>query len=498
MDEINQVCMAEIQGITVAVKATVQVAQWIFRLLRWMCKKEVEDRLNMPGCHRFSDIIKLGDGQMPQVLDIPEKYGQQLVRYAQKQGLHLSLLPDLNSNDGKMQFAVPPQESPMFAAFVRSMANKDHQENEKLAHLYVSQEAELKEMLKHVSGEEAKPIQNQLDMIVERNREFGVRASDVEKMIESGGVTDINGWLKTGKNSVFDTNLEEGMAMYEKGMDVSPKYSMQECMAPVRDPDNIPIKKFSFILPDQGVSVTREYKVDKETNLAYSDYTFTTSEGEKCTYSDKNIPKAQWNQDYLPKICEKIGCDSETQARVYRDEKQFNMAVKVKYGEKIIPNVIKKAREKGFDPENFKSAGVGKQIELDKVESLKEKASAEISSPKQVTYRVPVDSFYVENGLVSAFDRETGQQVCLGTPEDIKGLHPVGEDGIGKAWEFSFDGNKPLTCTDRFTGDQYQMSLNEGHEQGKFDFNVAPKVDNKATHEMTEAVHHAAAPHLKK
>lgn len=42
------------------------------------------------------------------------------------------------------------------------------------------------------------------------------------------------------------------------------------------------------------------------------------------------------------------------------------------------------------------------------------------------------------------------------------------------------------------------MSLNEGHEQGKFDFGAAPKIDTKATHEMTEAVHHAAAPHLKR
>lgn len=65
-------------------------------------------------------------------------------------------------------------------------------------------------------------------------------------------------------------------------------------------------------------------------------------------------------------------------------------------------------------------------------------------------------------------------------------------------WEFGFDGNKPLTCVDRFSGDQYQMSLNEGHEQGKFDFTATPKVDNKATHEMAETVHHAAAPHLKK
>lgn len=491
MDEIVQVCQAEIQGITVAVKATVQVAQWIFRLLRWLCTKEMEQRLNMPGCHKFSDIMKLSDGEMPQVLDIPEKDVAGLIAFARSHDLHLSLLPDLNVNDGKTQFVIPPKEAALFVSYTKSCAQREKAELDSVMEKYTTEEAELTEKLRHATGDTT-ALQNHLDIVKERNREFGIRVENVQKMIDEGGLCDINDYLRTGKGSMLDENLEKGMAAYEKGLDVSAKYSMQECMGPVRDPGNIPIERFRFILPDQGVVVTREYKVDKDTNIAYSEYSFTTAEGEKCKFSDKNIPKERWNTEELPKIFDKIGCDADTPAKVFRNidglKKYFNLSK----GKDIIPNVIKKAKEKGFNVENFNNAEVGKQLQVDKVESMKEKASAEINGDKTMEkYRVPVDSFFFTEGAAYIFDRTTGQEVCLGTKDDISELKPVaGEEnpGVAKYWEFSFDKNKSLSCEDRFTGEKYSMSLDEGAKQGKFDFSEK-KTERKesATNEITEA-----------
>ena len=473
MDEIAQVCQAEIQGITVAVKATVQVAQWIFRLLRWLCTKEMEQRLNMPGCHRFGDIMKLSNGEMPQVLDIPEKDVAGLIAFAKSHDLHMSLLPDLNANDGKMQFAIPPQEAPLFVSFTKANAQREKSELDSIMEKFTTEEAELTEKLRHATGDTTE-LENHLDVVKERNREAGVRVEDVQKRIEQGGLCDINDYLRTGKGSMLDENLEKGMAAYEKGLDVSAKYTMRECMEPVRDPGNIPIEKFRFILPDQGVVVTREYKVDKDTNIAYSDYSFTTAEGEKCVFSDKNIPKAKWNSEELPKILEKIGCDGDTPAKVFKNIEGLKKYFELSRGKDIIPNVVKKVKEKGFDPENFNNAEVGKQLQADKVESMKEKASAEINGDKHLEkFRVPVEDFFFTDGAAYVFDRTTGQEVCLGSKNNFTDLKPVGDEnnpGIAKFWEFSYDKNKNLTCEDRFTGEKYSMSLDEGAKQGKFDF----------------------------
>ena len=197
MDEIVQVCQAEIQGITVAVKATVQVAQWIFRLLRWLCTKEMEQRLNMPGCHKFSDIMKLSDGEMPQVLDIPEKDVAGLIAFAKSHDLHLSLLPDLNVNDGKTQFVIPPKEAALFVSYTKSCAQREKAELDSVMEKYTTEEAELTEKLRHATGDTT-ALQNHLDIVKERNREFGIRVEDVQKMIDEGGLCDINDYLRTG------------------------------------------------------------------------------------------------------------------------------------------------------------------------------------------------------------------------------------------------------------------------------------------------------------
>lgn len=470
-DEIVQVCQAEIQGITVAVKATVQLAQWIFRFIRWLCTKEMEQRLNRPGCHSYSEVFKLSNGEMPQVLNIPDKDAQRLIDFAQKQNLHLALLPDLNMNDGKTQFAIPPQEAPLFVSFIKACAVKEKAEIDSTLKKYTTEEAELTEKLRHASGDTSE-LENQLEIIKERNRECGVRTEDVQKLIDEGGLCDLNEYLRTGKGSILDENLEKGMAAFEQGMNVSPKYSMKECMEPLRDPGNIPIEKFRFFIPDKGVAVTREYKVDAKTNICYSEYSFTTAEGEKCLFSDKGIPKEKWDKEQLPKIFEKIGCDGDTMARVFRSEKDREKFYKQYHD--VIPDVVSRSKKKGKDAGNFSNAEVKEQLDLDKVENLKEKASADINSNNHIeSYRVPVNCFYFNEGYAYAFDPSTGQKVCLGTKNDIIDLKPVGDDvnpGIAKFWEFSFDKNMPLACEDNFSGEKYNMSLDEGLKQGKFDF----------------------------
>lgn len=402
-DEIAQVCELEIRGIIMAVKAPVELAQLLYRMTLALMrlgdrhtekkekKKEKKEEkkekketkaLNEPGEKSIEEIFKLSQNEPPQVMNIRKEDMEEILRLAEKDGLHWASTVDFIPGDGLTPIIIPAQEAAVWGALYETVTSRRMAEDKNTVQEYDRQLAEEKEKLRNAKPEDKAAIETRIENLSQAKAE-------VEKWVAYGEdvVTNKNAalsfvdYLRQAKGTEFEINPERAIAEYEKGVEVGRKMPAKECFSPIRDKSYMPDTQLTFYFPDHGAIVTRKFEVDQETGLVYSEYALKNESGEIHQFSDHNMTKDQWNSNVLPEMLDQAGMIEGTECRLF--DSQEKLQAYMDYHGKVRPqseinveNAIKEGKEV------FRSAEVKNEIETAVSEKMKGFASAKIESDR--------------------------------------------------------------------------------------------------------------------
>lgn len=402
-DEIAQVCELEIRGITMAVKAPVELAQLLGRLALTLLrlgnehaekkekkkekkeeKKEKKEtkKLNEPGEKSVEEIFKLSRNGPPQVVNLRKEDMEEILQLAQKDGLHWASTVDFIPGDGLTPVLVPPQEAAIWDAIIEKIASKRLEKDKKTVAEYDRQLAEEKEKLRNVMPEDKAAIETRIENLLQAKAEAEKWVAYGEDVVtnKSAAISFVD-YLRLAKGTEFEKNPERAMAEYEKGVEPGRKMPAKECFSPIRDKSYMPDTQLTFYFPDHGAIVTRKFEVDQETGLVYSEYALKTESGEIHQFSDRNMTKDQWNSNVLPKMLDQAGMIEGTECRLF--DSQEKLQAYMDYHGKVRPqseinveNAIKEGKAV------FHSAEAKNEIETAVSEKAKGFASAKIESDR--------------------------------------------------------------------------------------------------------------------
>lgn len=334
-DEIAQVCELEMQGIKMVVKGGVEVGAFILRALKAMLNKtdEVaksvhEKKLNKAGRKTFQEILEISNGNPPQALSIREADYEKTLELATKQGLHFHEAVDFIPNDGMRPIIIPAQEAGLWGQIYKAVASTRLEEDQKTVSSYDKMIDEEMEKLANCTAEKQqmeKEIQTKIENLKQAKAEAAQWVDYGKDVIEKDNVTmSLQDYLKQAKGTDFEKNPEVAMAENEKGVEFGAPISAKECFQPIRDKSLMPESKLMFYVPEAGVVVTREFKLDEQTGLVFSNYSLKSDSGEIFTCSDRNLTREEWNQKVLPEILDKAGTLEETKCRAFDNEEKLN------------------------------------------------------------------------------------------------------------------------------------------------------------------------------
>lgn len=409
-DEIAQVCQIEIAGVQMVVKGGVEVAKWMLKAIRALIvcdpktipgalrerhvqrkeekaqKKEEDEEekleagLATAGAHSQEEIMKISaqQGGTMQIIDIPESRTAEILDILEANGVRYAGIVDFIPDDGKIPIMFAPQDAAIVTRVVNSFYKEKLAADEDICREYNTRIAETKEKLLHEADPEEKERLENVLANLQQAREEKVAMIDYEKKhIEEGGVYSFEEYLMQSKNTEFEKDPDKAVTEYEYGVDIGKSYAAKECMQPIRDPELIPETKLRFVLPETGVTITRSFEKDPETDLAYSTYNFKTESGEMYEFSDHNYSPKTWSEKILPDLLDKAGILEDTPCRVFNSEARLEAYQK--YHNQVTPHSeenVKKALSEG--KEVFTSADAKKEIEHAVSESMKGRASASI------------------------------------------------------------------------------------------------------------------------
>lgn len=408
--EMGQVISLEIQGVRMAITAGLKTAEVFVRMIKALFDLRVQHK----GEHSMKDIFKLSEGRPPEYLDLPQEFVEKLKVFAKSNKLHYSILADLDAKDGKIQFCVPPMESGAFQAFVRQHAKEAADECKTQIDKYDKQIGELNEKLLHCeSDEEKEKLNNEIALLEQARDEASKSLDKYEKIAETGGVITMEDYLRTGRGGTFEEDPDKAISEINEGIEQGSKMSMKECLQPVRDESLMPESKIRFYLPDMGVEICREFHLDDDTKLVYSDYSLTTEKGEKVEMSDKNISAAKWNEEYVGKLLDAAGCVESTKARVFTSQEAMERFIKY-------AGQIKTIAEGNV--EGFSNADVESEVKEVLSENLKGVTSAKMDKTG-ITFTIPDNALKQENGKLVYLDADKGDRYIF--PEVVFKDHSV-------------------------------------------------------------------------
>lgn len=360
-DEIAQACQLELEGIKMVVKGSVSVAQFIFRALKAFVEAEKtkheerhekrhEKRLNRAGEKTFKQMLELCEGNPPQALSVRETDFDEVMRQAEEQGLHYHMAVDFIPNDGMVPIIIPPQEAALWGQIYKAVASRRLEEDKKVVNIYDKLINEEKEkLLNEKDPEKKKKIETKIENLEQAKQEAAKWVDYDEEVIKKDDPTiSLQEYLMQSKGTDFEKSPEVAMAEHVEGVEIGQSISAKECFQPIRDKSLMPESKLMFYLPEQGAIVTREFHLDKETNLVYSEYSLKTEKGEILTFTDKDTTKELWNQKTLPQLLDGAGILEGTQCRAFDDSEKLERFMK--YHDKIASpseKKVKKALEEG-------------------------------------------------------------------------------------------------------------------------------------------------------
>lgn len=391
-DEIAQVCELELRGIIMAVKAPVELAQLLYRMTLALMrlgdmitekkekKKEKKETkaLNEPGEKSIEEIFKLSKDGPPQVMQIRDKDMEEVLRLAEKDGLHWAFTVDFVPGDGLTPIIIPAQEASVWKTLMTQAASKRLEEDKKTEKGYDRQIAEEREKLRIAKPEDRAAIEMRIENLLQAKEEVGKWVSYGEDVVTNRNTAiSFVDYLRLAKGTDFELNPERAMAEYEKGVEIGQKMSAKECFSPIRD--NMPDTQLTFYVPDHGVIVTRKFEIDQDTGLVYSEYALKTEGGEIHQFSDHNMTKEQWDSNVLPKMLDQAGMIEGTECRLF--DSQEKLQAFMDYHGKVRPQSeinVENALKEGKVV--FRSAEVKNEIETAVSEKMKGVASAKMEN----------------------------------------------------------------------------------------------------------------------
>lgn len=434
-DDIAQVIQLEYQGMTLAIKSSVEVAEFILQALRALGrtlgdaknkhveKKEAKneknkaeneekriEQLEAPGEKTsFREIMELSQrqGGIFQTFYISEKYYEEFISLCKKNGLRYCKGVDFIASDGKLPIFIPPHDVVMAEAVYKPILEKSIRENEEVIKDYDELLKEAKEKCETVSPEEKRNMEVLIENLEQAKAEREADVKETKEALEHGASISFEDYLKEAKGTDFEKDPDKAISEYEKGVEIDKSFSSVECLQPVRDGSCVPKSKLRFYVPEIGATITRTFEIDEQ-GLAYSEYSLKTEKGEIYEFSDKNMTKEDWNSNVLPEIFDKAEIQENTQCRIFNTKEK--MDAYIKYHNQVEPESEKLVKEQMKEGKpDFSSADAKEAIEYAMEQEKKKLASAKVDESK-ITFEIPQENVIFENGKLCV-EMENGESV---------------------------------------------------------------------------------------
>ncbi len=381
---------------------SVKLAEWTIKAIKALHDMKVEGKITEKGEKHLNQIweycSKYCGGEEPVYLNMPENIYKDVIKLAKKNnkfgehgGIMWAKMADLNASDGFCQIAVPPNMAKVFTSIINRLVEEQVDNATKQLKEYEKKIAELQnDRFIEMDPEKQKQLDIEIENLECARDEVKKYIDGDKSILEKDCTMSMEDYLATGLNTEFEIDPDKAISEYEKGVDIAPKDTFRNCVKPVRDPHNIPSTSTHFYLPDTGVDVKRDYKIDDKTGLVYSEYSFTDKDGVKREFTDKGITSKEWEETLLPEMAEKVGCLIDTPTRVFTTEDR--LAAYCKYFGKVTPK-----SERG-ENKDFSNADVAEAYKNARSEMSKGAASASIRNSDNIEISVPPDNIVMEHG----------------------------------------------------------------------------------------------------
>lgn len=173
-DEISQAAQIELEGVQIFIKGSMQVISWLSQALLSLCHV-VKDKIDHRGGERsFQQIIKLSQPDMPQTIQIDDKFKEEFLQYAKEQGLQYCKAVDFDLTDGRTPIMVPANQMPAYATILDAFQKRKISEEEAALKKVKNEIDELKEKLLTADEREAPLLETTLENKVQAKDELAV------------------------------------------------------------------------------------------------------------------------------------------------------------------------------------------------------------------------------------------------------------------------------------------------------------------------------------
>lgn len=391
-DDVSQVIQMEVEGCKFVLTGTFKMCMWLAQAIKSLLSAGKMKIYERKGEHPLKHIFKLSEPEAPVGIEVPTKFKEEFFKECASKGLHYHVSVDFNLKDGMTPIMVPAKEAGVFAQLANAYMKKKIAEDEAKLSKHDKNIGEIEEKLLSAKPEEKLYLQVQLENIKQaRNELVAVVKNFTTKVDEKSYVKTFAQYLEEAKGTEFENDPEKAIAENEHGVPIIRAEDSVDCFQPVRDDNNVPETSTHYIFPEKGVTVCREYHLEKD--IVYSEYKFKTESGENYSFSDKNMTKEQWNRNVLPKIFELTGITEGMKCKVFQSEKELQAYVK--FHNKTVPKSEKAKAESVV----FSNAEVLSQVEMAIQDTLKGMASAKTVF-NSIEFSVPQDQIMSLNGKV--------------------------------------------------------------------------------------------------
>lgn len=411
-DEIMQAAQIEIEGVKFFFKGSMQVISWLIQAIKAMFNMAKEKIDHRAGERSLKDIFKLSDPELPQTLNVEEKYQKEFFELVKEKGLHYTKAVDFDLTDGKIPIMVPGKEMSAFATLLDAFMKRKISEEEAALKKVKNDIDELKEKLISADKKEVPLLEIKLENMTQAKNELMVLHDESLRTYEDKSYAiPIEGYLASAKGTEFERDPDKAIAEYNQGVPMVRSQTAKECMQPIRSPFLIPTSKTQYYLPESGVTIERTYH--EEDGVAYSDYSLKTDQGEVHKFSDKGVTKEKWNSEILPKIFDIAGIVEGIKCKIFETVEQVKAYLK-HFGKTTPISETKEAV--------FTNAEVITEAELAIEDALRGMASAKVNENK-IEFSVPQEKIFSQDGkLIYAPDGLDGSLYMFGKiePGEVK------------------------------------------------------------------------------
>lgn len=432
-DEIMQAAQIEIEGVKFVFKGSMQVISWLaqaIKALLSMAKDKIDHRA---GERSLLAIYKLSDPEMPQSLQIDDKYKKEFFEYAKEKGLHYCKVVDFDLTDGKTPFMVPGKEVSAYATLLDAFLKRKISEEEAALKRVQSDIDELKEKLISADKKDVPLLETKLENKTQAKNEIvALHESDLRTYEEKRYAIPMDEYLASAKGTEFERDPDKAIAEYNKGVPMLRDESAIECMQPIRSSFLLPDSGTQYYVAENGVTIERTFH--EEDGVVYSDYSLKTEHGEIHEFSDKGITKEKWNSEVLPKMFNIAGIVEGIKCKIFETIEQ----VKAYFTHHDKTTPLSETKQAVFT-----NAEVITEAELAVEDALRGMASAKVSE-NIIQFSVPQEKIFSQDGKL------------IYAPEGLEGaLYMFGKIQPGEVKDgmisFSTTKNEPVVVKEKNT-----------------------------------------------